>query len=147
MSGKRAKKVSKARTAGRRNPPKAPQPDLSDSVNPDVKKYGVPVLKNLGLAGIALASAFIIFSQSDRIARLAQDISPVTRDAEPKGGNARIVGNNVPIRSVPKINGKILERALWGDPIEVVGREGEWAQIRSTRKNITGWISQVDLKF
>jgi hypothetical protein len=147
MSGKRAKKVSKARTVGRRSPPNAPQPALSDSIKPGAKKYGVPVLKNLGLAGIVLTCAFVIFSQSDRIARLAQDISPVSRDAEPKSGNARIVGNNVPIRSVPKINGKILERAIWGDPVEVVGREGEWAQIRSAKKNTTGWISQAELKF
>jgi hypothetical protein len=120
---------------------------LSGSIKPGAKKYGVPVLKNIGLAGIALTCAFIIFSQSDRIARLAQDSSPRMRNAEPKGGNARIVGNNVPIRSVPKINGKILERAIWGDPVEVVGKEGEWMQIRSARQNTTGWISQAELKF
>jgi hypothetical protein len=147
MSGKRANKVSKVRTVSRRSPPKAPQPDLSGSIKPGAKKYGVPVLKNIGLAGIALTCAFIVFSQSDRIARLAQEVSPITRDEVPKTGNARIVGNNVPIRSIPKINGKILERAVWGDSVEVIGKEGEWAQIRSAKKNTTGWISQAELKF
>lgn len=147
MSGKRAKKVSKPRAVSRRSLPRGPQLDLPDSMKPGAKKYGVPVLKNLGLAGVALTCAFVVFSQIDRIARLAQDISPITRAAEAKSGNARIVGNNVPIRSAPKINGKILERAVWGDPVEVIGTEGEWAQIRSAKKNTTGWIIQAELKF
>lgn len=145
MSGKSTKKAGKRQVVGRRTPSKPPQSDLVDSMYPGAKKYGVPVLKNLAFAGIFLACAFVIFPQSDRIARLAQDIS--TRDEQPKSGNARIVGNNVPIRAVPKINGKILERAVWGDPVEVINKEGEWAQIRSNKKNTTGWISQADLKF
>lgn len=146
MSGRRTKKATKTQPVRRRNPPPQ-ESNLPGSVNPNAKKYSVPVLKNLALACIAVALFFAVVSQSDRIASAMQTIPPRVSDAESKASEARIVGNNVPIRAVPKINGKIMERAVWGTSVEVISRDGEWAQIRSGRRGAIGWISQTDLKF
>jgi Bacterial SH3 domain len=142
MSGKKPRKAGRPQ----RKPPAVAKSELPNSANPGARKYGVPVLRNLALAGAILTFAFLLISQSDRIARFAKSDSTGSTEAETIAGAARIVGTNVPIRSIPKMSAKILERAVWGESVEVVGREGEWAQIRSVRKT-TGWISRADLKF
>ena len=62
-------------------------------------------------------------------------------------GTAFISGSNAAIRERPAINGKIIERAVFGSNVELITQEGKWAQVRSPGQNISGWIEKAYLSF
>ena len=62
-------------------------------------------------------------------------------------GTAFISGSNAAIRERPAINGKIIERAVFGSNVELITQEGKWVQVRSPGQNISGWIEKAYLSF
>jgi hypothetical protein len=70
-------------------------------------------------------------------------------DAEfaPKGTTAFVSDNNVLIREKPKINAKILGRAIFGTSIEVLMLDGKWPRIYSSAQDLSGWTEKSGLNF
>ncbi len=62
-------------------------------------------------------------------------------------GTAFVSGSNAAIRERPAINGKIIERAVFGSNVELIAQEGKWVQVRSTGQNISGWIEKAYLSY
>lgn len=60
---------------------------------------------------------------------------------------AMISGNNVLIRETPKINAKIVKRAVFGSLVEVIDQEGKWVKISNPGQQFTGWVEKIYLNF
>ena len=60
---------------------------------------------------------------------------------------AMISGNNVIIRETPKINGKIITRAIFGISVDIIEEEGKWVRINNPGQHVTGWVEKVYLNY
>jgi hypothetical protein len=63
------------------------------------------------------------------------------------GTTAFVSGNNVLIRANPKLNAKIVGKAIFGTSIEVIAYDGNWVQINSPAQNLSGWTEKMRLNF
>jgi len=64
-----------------------------------------------------------------------------------KPGIALISRVNAAIREAPRLNAKILDRAVFGSSVDVIGQEHDWAQVRAPAQNVSGWIEKSALNF
>jgi hypothetical protein len=62
-------------------------------------------------------------------------------------GSALVSKIDVPVRDAPRRNGKILDKAVYGSYVDVIGQDGKWVQVRATRQHLTGWMEKADLNF
>jgi hypothetical protein len=62
-------------------------------------------------------------------------------------GSALISRIDVPVRDAPRRDGKIVNKAVYGSYVEVLGQDGAWVQVRATGQNITGWVEKASLNF
>ena len=60
---------------------------------------------------------------------------------------AMIAGNNVIIRETPKINGKIITRAIFGISVDIIEEDGKWVRINNPGQHVTGWVEKVYLNY
>jgi hypothetical protein len=64
-----------------------------------------------------------------------------------KNIEAIISGNNVVIRETPKLNGKVVSRAIFGTSVEIIEVEEKWAKIHSPGQKVVGWVEKSYLNF
>jgi len=69
------------------------------------------------------------------------------RAAPTRLGSALVSRIDVPIRDAPRRDGKIVNKAVYGSYVEVLGQDGAWVQVRATGQNVTGWVEKASLNF
>lgn len=57
-----------------------------------------------------------------------------------------VSGHKVPLRAEPNDKGRVLDRYEAGQAVEVLGRQGDWIQIRHTLTQREGWIQAKRLR-
>jgi hypothetical protein len=62
-------------------------------------------------------------------------------------GSALVSKIDVPVRDAPRRNGKVLDKAVYGSYLDVIGQDGKWVQVRATGQHLTGWVEKADLNF
>jgi hypothetical protein len=82
MSGKGPKKTAVQKAGTRPKSATIPKSTSPGPMRLGTQKYGVPVLKNLALAGGILTCGFFFASQRDRITLFTQKISPSRTETE-----------------------------------------------------------------
>jgi hypothetical protein len=76
------------------------------------------------------------------------DKSAAEAKAAPEGlGSALVSKIDLPIRDAPRRDAKILNRAVYGSHVEVLGQDGTWVQVRAAGQNVTGWVEKAGLNF
>ncbi len=60
---------------------------------------------------------------------------------------AMISGNEVAIRDAPRPNAKILDKAVFGSSVDVVGEDGKWAQVHAAAQKVSGWVEKASLNY
>jgi len=63
------------------------------------------------------------------------------------GITAFVSGNNVLIRENPKLNSRVLGKAIFGTSVDVTASDGKWIQIKSPAQNLSGWTERASLNF
>jgi hypothetical protein len=69
------------------------------------------------------------------------------RTAPTRLGSALVSRIDVPIRDAPRRDAKIVNKAVYGSYVEVLGQDGAWVQVRATGQNVTGWVEKASLNF
>jgi hypothetical protein len=138
-------------------------------------KYGYAVGKNVVIASALLAAAYLSLSffnrptrpfNSPSVDKAHLDRPPpkktkqATVDQEqtkksrndasqrlPDGMTALISDNGVLVRESPKLNAKVLDRAIFGTSVDVVELDGKWVKIHSSAQNLDGWTEKSRLNF
>jgi hypothetical protein len=63
------------------------------------------------------------------------NISARETKAAPRGlGSALVSKIDLPMRDGPRRDAKILDRAVYGSHVEILGQDGTWVQVRAMRK-------------
>jgi len=114
-------------------------PDRKRTLAPDRKR-------TLGLALKAGAGAAVMFGLV--LALIGTGSQPSGNlSAPPSRTSATVQGTSVAVRSAPKLNAKIVNRAHFGTRVEVTGHDGGWVKIHGAQPDISGWMEETYLKF
>jgi hypothetical protein len=62
-------------------------------------------------------------------------------------GSALVSKVDVDIRDAPRRDAKVLDRAVYGSYVEVIGQDRKWAHVHATGQNVTGWVNKASLNF
>ncbi|MCC3246474.1 SH3 domain-containing protein [Methylocystis sp. WRRC1] len=129
----------------------------------DRGKYVALVLKCLVATAVVFGAVSALTSTKERHATLyrpaekqkrvaghktAESGIALTENKAPIKHRAALVsGNNAAIREAPRANAKILDRAVFGSSVDVIGEDGRWAQVHAVGQNVSGWIEKGSLNF
>jgi hypothetical protein len=123
----------------------------------DGLKYALVAGKSIGAAALVFGAicALIYTSATPRKSLLAINKKTIARsefDVEShvvptRLGSALVSKIDVPVRDAPRRNGKVLDKAVYGSYLDVIGQDGKWVQVRATGQHLTGWVEKADLNF
>lgn len=100
---------------------------------------------------VSLASRLVTAPAGAAPIVLAQAVeAPAVEQPKPIGraatGKQYVSGQRVPLRSEPNDKGRVLDRCEAGQAVEVLGRRGDWIQVRHTLTQREGWIQAKRLR-
>ena len=137
--------------------PNATQPRRPPMPPGDGLKYALLAGKSIGAAALVFGAicALIYTSAAPRKSLLAINKKTIARGefdveshvAPTRLGSALVSKIDVPVRDAPRRNGKILDKAVYGSYVDVIGQDGKWVQVRATGQHLTGWVEKADLNF
>lgn len=124
----------------------------------DGLKYALLVAgKSIGAAALVFGAicALLYTSAAPRKSLLAINKKAIARGefdveshvAPTRLGSAIVSKIDVPVRDAPRRNGKILDKAIYGSYVDLIGQDGRWVQVRATGQHVTGWVEKSDLNF
>lgn len=78
-------------------------------------------------------------SASSQARNLPQQAAP-SPDASPRPERLKVRGSDVAFRAGPSRDARILDRLARGTIVDLVGRAGEWSEVRHPVTGLTGWV-------
>ncbi len=147
---------AKARRSSKVATPAATEPGMQPSPRTDSPRYAL-------VAGKSVAATILVFGAVCALIYTAAEPHKATyavgekRVARQKAaeasadttrlGSALVSKIDVAVREAPRRNARILDKAVYGSYVEVIGQDGKWIQVRATGQNVTGWVERAGLNF